>query len=100
PIAVERVVLSGCIRRVDLDAGGTPEVFVDLELGASSVTDVEADATSVALGRRLLQRDLTEAELALLRELTDDGDGNAVSARDFAGAACFAVGSMAETLFY
>jgi hypothetical protein len=100
PIAVERVVLSGCITRVDRDAAGDADVFTDIDLGATSVTDVEADATASTLGRRLLQRDLTDVEAALIRELTDDGDGGAVGARDFAVAACFTIGSMAETLFY
>jgi len=75
-------------------------VFTALSLGASPVTDVEADATAVILGRRLLQRDLEDSELAHLRDLTDDGEGNAVSARDYAVLACLTVGTMAETIFY
>jgi hypothetical protein len=100
PIALERVVLSGCVARVDKDIVGPALVFTTLELSASSVTDVEADATAQELARRLLARELTDAELVIVRDLTDDGDGNAVSARDFAIMSCLAIGTMVETVFY
>lgn len=100
PIALERVVLSGCVARVDKDSAGPAVVFSTLELASSSVTDVEADATAQLLARRLLQRELTEAELVIVRDLTDDGAGNAVTARDFAITSCLVLGTMVETVFY
>ncbi len=100
PVALERVVLSGCIARVDKDLAGPAVVFTTLQLGASSVDDVEAEATADALARRLLRRDLTAAERVKVLELTDDGNGNAVSARDFAILGCVVLGTMAETVLY
>ena len=100
PVALERVVLSGCIARVDKDLAGPAVVFTTLQLGASFVDDVEAEATIDLLARRLLRRDVTADERVKLLELTDDGEGNAVSARDFAILGCVVLGTMAETVLY
>ena len=100
PVALERVVLSGCIARVDKDVAGPAVVFTTLALGASSVDDTEAEATLDLLARRLLRRDLADDERVRLLDLTDDGAGGAVSARDFAVLACVTIGTMAETVLY
>lgn len=100
PFALERVVLSGCIARVDKDLAGPAVVFTTLALGASSVDDSEALATADLLGRRLLGRDLLEVERTIVASLVDDDDGHPIGARDFAISACVAVGTMAETVIY
>jgi hypothetical protein len=99
PIAVERVVMAACGRRVDDDAAATPAVFTSLDLTADSVTEAEADATADVLYDRLLMRDPLETERDALRELRTDDDGADVSARDFAKMACLAVGTTTEFLF-
>lgn len=100
PVALERVVLSGCVARARKDAAGPAVVFTALDLSAASVSAAEADATAQALARRLLARELTGNELALVRELMEDDQGSAVSAHDFAVTACLTIGTMVETIFY
>ncbi len=99
PIAVERVVAAACGRRVDDDSAATPVVFTGVDLGATSVTEAEADAVAGALFDRLLQRDPTATELDAMRLLRVDDAGAEVSARDFAKMACVAVGTSTEFLF-
>lgn len=104
-LAVERVVLSACVRRVDADRAGSPVVFdkLDLALPTLSLTDdvVSAAVTAqiLALHRRMLSRNPTEGEISRLKELVLDADGQPVSARDFAVLACFAIGTSTDFLF-
>ncbi|MDC0723537.1 hypothetical protein [Nannocystis bainbridge] len=103
PIVLERVVMSACANRAELDRGGSPAVFVDLDLAAAaapSPDDKEFTATVTALYRRLLSRDPEPHELTTLGELTVDDDGKPVSAHDFALLACFAIGTSTEFLFF
>ncbi len=106
PVAIERVVWSACVSRVAKDAAGPPVVFRDLDLGVAALdpsrgtTLAAADLTTITLYRALMSRDPLPKELALVRQLIVDAKGTGVSARDFALAACFAIGSSAETLFY
>jgi hypothetical protein len=106
PIAVDRVALSGCGKRVDTDADGQPVVFDELDLAATSLdlsdadTAAAVDATLTDLYRRLLARDPLPEELEALTALTEDGDGNPLTAREFAKLACFAVATTSEFLFY
>lgn len=104
PLAIDRVVLSACIRRVELDAGGEARIFVkdrtlDLAGEAPSASDPAVEKTVVALYRRLLARDPSPEELEIVGELTVDDDGAPVSARDFAVLACHAIGTTSEFLF-
>lgn len=106
PIAVDRVVLSGCGRRVDLDAAGTPLVFdaIDLDVPALSLADpamsTSVDSTITSLFRRFHARDPQPVEKEALRSLTVDDDGSPISSRDFAKLACFAIATSTEFLFY
>jgi hypothetical protein len=105
PIVLDRVVMSACASRVELDRSGPPVVFTELDLGAAapSPEDEAFTATVTALYRRLLSRDPEPHELTTLGALTSDGDdgaGKAVSARDFAVLTCFAIGTSSEFLFF
>ncbi|PCC68776.1 hypothetical protein SAMN02745121_07470 [Nannocystis exedens] len=103
PIVLDRVVMSACASRANLDRGGQPVVFVDLDLTAAaapSPDDQAFAATITALYRRLLSRDPEPHELTILGGLTADDDGKPVSAHDFAVLACFAVGTSTEFLFF
>lgn len=104
-LALERTVLSACIHRVDADKAGSPVVFgqIDLERPDLPLSDANIDAAVsaqiVALYRRLLSRDPTTDEIARLKALVVDADGQPISARDFAVLSCFAVGTSTDFLF-
>jgi hypothetical protein len=102
PIVLDRVVMSACASRANLDGAGPPVVFTDLDLAAAApAADDEATlATITGLYRRLLSRDPEPHELTTLGALTVDDDGKPVSARDFAVLTCFAIGTSTEFLFF
>ena len=104
-MAVERLVLQACHRRLQLDRDVATEervVFTHVELDDDNATATleELEAQSVELYRRLLARDpLTievEAMVAHHNTITDIGGTNA----DWARMSCFAIGTTTEALFY
>ena len=102
PIVLDRVVMSACLSRVNLDSSGSPVVFTELDLGAAapSPEDEAFTATVTALYRRLLSRDPEPHELTTLGALASDDAGEPVTARDFAALTCFAIGTSSEFLFF
>jgi len=104
PIAVERVALSACGRRVDADFAGEDVIF-DLSLSGAELSDVDEPAVTNALTdlyRGALLRDPTPEELQHLRDLYPDvvATGVADPARSWAVGACFAVLTTMESIFY
>lgn len=104
PVAVDRVLLSACAKRVELDAALGAEsavVFRGLELGAPAPEPGSAAVTATVetLYRRLLGRDPEVAERDRVAALAS-ADGETVTGRDFATLACFAIGSTSEFLFF
>ena len=97
-VALDRVVLAACHARVEKDFAGPASVFTALDLSAGSVSTAESDALSQTLMQRFHLRDATQAEQELVRSLRSDGNAE-ISARDFALAACLAIGAMSESLF-
>lgn len=100
PAAVERLVISACENAVARDAESSPVVFTDLP-----PTDAPADAEALgrqagALYRRLLARDATPDELAILVELAVDGAGAPRSAREADVLTCFAIGTTTENVLF
>lgn len=104
PTVVERIVLSACTARVELDrkAGSEASVFKQLPLdgAAPAPEDAKTRALVTDLFQRLLSRDPADAELATVAALARDDSGAAIAASDFAKLACFTVGSSAEFLFF
>lgn len=101
PVALDRVVLAACSRRVSLDTTSEPQVFTALDLTAPlAPDDPGVDETLTTLYRRLLARDPSPEELEVARQLAVDDDGQPVGAADFARLACYAVGTSVEFLFY
>jgi hypothetical protein len=109
PIAVERVALSGCVRRVDIDLGrtaGTPLIFHELEIGADGrLVDPQGDGAGQALQRlaeRVWLRPARQDEIAALRQLYQSAakSNSSQPARDWAVLACFTVLTSLESLFY
>lgn len=107
PLAVDRIALSGCRTRVDLDlAGDQAVIFSGLPVdGAGALSDPSAPEVRAAIDRlyqRFLQRLPAESEAAHLLGLY--GDVTAASepqpARAWAILSCFAVATSVEMLFY
>lgn len=104
PIALDRVALSGCAARADLDreAGAAAVVFKGLDLAAPApAADAPELATMVTeLYHRLLARDPLATEIEALGQLTLDEAGEPIGGRDFAVLACYAVATTTEFLFF
>ena len=108
PIAVDRVALSACGRRVTLDLT-TPSAAVLFKgipldaqgrLATREGTPVKDAIT--ALYQRGLLRDPTDAELSALIQLSTDieSSGSAHPGQDWMKAACFVVLTSAESVFF
>jgi len=108
PLALERVVISACSTRVDrdFDAPDAAAIFKDLGVTNGQLADTGATAVSEAIDllyRRSLQRHATAEEIAHVAALYDDVVATGVAddpARSWAKAACFAVLTTVENLFY
>jgi hypothetical protein len=105
PAVVDRVLLSACGQRVALDRAapaGQAVVFKALDLNgpAPAAEDPATSATITELYRRLLARNPTSEEVAIVAELTTQASGERLAAADFATLSCFAVGGSTEFLFY
>lgn len=104
PTVVERIVLSACVKRVELEHKGElpRELFRELDLAgnAPAPTSAATKKTIDGLFRRFLARDPLPQEREVVASLTRDEAGAAVAARDFAKTACLTVGSSSEFLFF
>jgi hypothetical protein len=105
PTVVERVVLSACSARLELDKAGKrsdAKVFaaIDLSQPAPAPSEPASRELVSALYRKLLARDPDEAELGIVSGLARDLDGKPVPAADFALSACVAIGTSTEFLFF
>lgn len=105
PIAVERVVLAGCIERAarDLETPASAVIFKDVVTSGGEL-DVDSDAVRVAIDSlytRSMQRHASDSEVSHLLSLYADVAAESPSpARDWASLSCFAVLTSLETLFY
>ena len=105
-LATDRVVVAACGRRVDMDTLMDPVVFKHIDLGLAEISPESPglDAQTEDLYRRFLARDPTSAEKAHIRTLAEpltlNGETSAVSARDFAKMACYAIATTTEFLFH
>lgn len=103
PAVVDRVLLSACSKRAQLDAEDKPKVFTALAFDKPlpAAENAAVQSTVRALYRRLLARDPQPSELERVASLAEaDADGDKPSARDFAALACFSIGSTTEFLFF
>lgn len=94
-MALDRMVLSACTNRVDLDAAGDPVVFTHFDLAGAAPGLDPARALAAELYQRLLGRDATPAELDEVATVASEG-----TARDYAVLACYAIGTTTEFLFF
>lgn len=107
PIVVDRVALASCVKRVTLDLA-TPAsavVFKSIPVTAGKLTNPQGPEVRLALtelAQRGWLRDPTEAEFTHLIQLNTDIEATTVTdpATAWMKAACFAVFSSAESVFY
>jgi hypothetical protein len=102
PTVVERVVLSACVARAELERKAGVKVFAGLDL-AGDAPAPEAEPTRAlvsSLVRRFFAREASDEELAALGSLTRDERGAPRTAPAFATAVCLALGSSSEFLFF
>lgn len=97
PVAVDRVALGACHRRVELDRAGEALVFEDLDLSADRVDprDPTVEATVVGLFRRIHGRDPSAAEVDIVAALARD-----TTPASFATLACFTISTTTEFVLF
>lgn len=107
PLAVERVALAACGRRVDQDLAAPADalIFRDLGITDGRIPDLEAPGVEDSLQRlyrRALLRNPTDTELEQLGSLHAQisQDQAPDVGRDWAVLSCFAVVTSMEGLFY
>jgi hypothetical protein len=107
PLAVERIALAACTRRVDADLAmpSAAVVFRALPLTGKKFTSTDAPELPAVVGeltRRALLRDPYAPELTRYVQLAKDieATGSAEPARAWLQAVCFAVLSSTESVFY
>jgi hypothetical protein len=104
PLAIERLVHSACVTRVDRDRDGDPAVFLDLPLGDDPLEGVGPGSPfakqAASLGSRFFGRALSPDELLALEPLGGPIGGTPPSARDAAVLLCFTLGTSSELAFF
>lgn len=108
PIALDRVALAACARRVGLDVGAPSSavIFTGVTLDAqgrlASRDGAPVRNAITSLYQRALLREPTDAEVSALIQLSVavESTGTSTPGRDWMTAACFAVLSSAESVFF
>ncbi|QRN94353.1 hypothetical protein JRI60_35200 [Archangium violaceum] len=108
PIAIDRLALAACVRRVSLDvtSPGEAVLFKGIELDGqgrlASRDGAPVRDAITSLYQRALLRDPTETEVGTLSQLATqiESKGSQTPGRDWMVASCFAVLSSAESVFF
>ncbi len=102
-LAVDRLALSACDRRAELDFADPGAAVVFGELAADpQMGDAAIEAVSARLYTRVLRREARPDEARALADFGRElrGELGAEAPRRFAALGCFAVATTAEALFY
>lgn len=96
-VAVDRVVLAACSRRIQLDAGlgANAVVFKNFPLTAAKPSDDQIKQQATELYRRLLARDPEAPELSAISAF----GGTATAGDKIALSLCYAIASSSENIF-
>lgn len=96
-VAIDRVVLSACSRRLELDAaaGANATVFKYFPLTAAKPNDEQIKQQATDLYRRILARDPEAAELQAIA----DFGATATAGDKIALSLCYAIATSAENIF-
>lgn len=108
PIIVDRIILSACRNRIDLDFASSSGalIFGGLELddngGLKSAESPSSKESIRVLYQRLLSRDASDEEIEQLVTFYAevDAESSKTKARDWALLSCYMVGTSLEWLFY
>lgn len=98
PIAVERILLHACEKRIQLDISlgkSNAKVFSAIDLNTSKATTEEVKNQTTLLYQLFHQRDPSKEEL----EITSQFSNNTSEPKTLAKSLCFAIGSTIEVLF-
>lgn len=102
-IAFERVILSACGKRVQLDQSmnsGRYFSFLDFDQAVKSLQDYQVQQQVEFLYRQFLSRDPEPEELLTVASLANDEKLRSRPVEELARMLCFVVGSQSEFLFY
>lgn len=96
-IAVDRVVLASCSRRIELDtaAGASAVVFKHFPLTAAKPTDDQIKQQATELYRRILARDPEASELQAIAAFSS----TATAGDKIALSLCYAIATSSENIF-
>ncbi|HET9240169.1 MAG TPA: hypothetical protein VFO10_23095 [Oligoflexus sp.] len=96
-VAIDRVVLAACSRRIELDAGlgANAVVFKHFPLTAAKPSDDQIKQQATELYRRLLARDPEAPELQAISAF----GGTATAGDKIALSLCYAIASSSENIF-
>lgn len=105
PLAIERVALSGCRTRVDLDLGLPAQAVIFKDIPGTAIADIRGAPVSAAIDRlyaRFTSRRASPEETRALVDLYADvaASGDTRPGRAWAILSCFAVATSIESLFY
>ncbi|MCS6900977.1 MAG: hypothetical protein RMJ98_15450 [Myxococcales bacterium] len=97
--AVDRLVISACARRAELDFGGAtpPVLFGDL---TQTLDDLGAERAARRLYNALLRRDESPEERAEIVTFVAQQKAKGATPQEVALLACYALGTSVEALFY
>lgn len=93
--AVDRVILSACKQRLDMDKAGSPQVFKHFPLTGGSANEDQLKGQATELYQRFLARDPSAEELDVVAKFVAE----AGSGEQAALSLCFAIGTHSENIF-
>jgi hypothetical protein len=99
PIAVDRIGLTACGERAQLDFETPGQATSFAEVAGGDASEDNRDAVVQRLYRQLLLRDPTDREVAMVTAMYDDLPAEGRT-RTWAQMACFVIATSTEALFY
>ncbi len=99
PIAVDRIGLTACGERAQLDFESPGQAASFAEVAGGDASEGNRDAVVQRLYRQLLLRDPTDREVEVVTAMYDDLPAQG-QARTWAQMACFVIATSTEALFY
>ncbi len=99
PLALDRVALLACGERARQDQEGSPKVFTEIDLSLPDVSSETAGLKETVrdLYKRLLARDATDVEVAILLAIADGPEE--LSAVEAVRLVCFAIATTTEAVY-
>lgn len=99
PIAVDRIGLTACGERAQLDFDTPGQAVSFTEVASDDTSEANRNAVVARLYRQLLLREATDREVESITAMYDDLPSNN-QAQTWAQMACFVIATSTEALFY